>query len=101
MAAGFILTKAQVLSADARISLSNLLINFILPCNMITSFLMEFNQKILRDCLVILIVSIGIQVFAILTSKQFFPKAADSKLSVLRYGTIASNAGFMGTPIAQ
>ena len=100
-AAGFILTKLQILSADARKPLSNLLINFILPCNMITSFLMEFNQKILMDCLVILIVSICIQVFAVLTSKYFYPKTSDSKLPVLRYGTIASNAGFMGNPIAQ
>jgi len=101
MAAGFILTKTQILSADARKPLSNLLINFILPCNMITSFLMEFNQKILMDCLVILIVSICIQVFAVLTSKYFYPKTTDSKLPVLRYGTIASNAGFMGNPISQ
>lgn len=101
MAAGFILTKLHILSADARKPLSNLLINFILPCNMITSFLMEFNQKILMDCLVILIVSICIQVFAVLTSKHFYPKTSDSKLPVLRYGTIASNAGFMGNPIAQ
>lgn len=101
MAAGYILTKTKVLSADARKPLSNLLINFILPCNMITSFLMEFNQKILMDCLIILIVSICIQVFAVLTSKHFYPKTTDSKLPVLRYGTIASNAGFMGNPIAQ
>ena len=101
MAAGYILTKTKVLSADARKPLSNLLINFILPCNMITSFLMEFNQKILMDCLVILIVSICIQIFAVLTSKHFYPKTTDSKLPVLRYGTIASNAGFMGNPIAQ
>lgn len=53
------------------------------------------------DCLVILIVSICIQVFAVLTSKYFYPKTTDSKLPVLRYGTIASNAGFMGNPIAQ
>ncbi len=101
MAAGYILTKNRILSADARKPLSNLLINFILPCNMITSFLMEFNHKILMDCLVILIVSICIQVFAVLTSKYFYPKTTDSKLPVLRYGTIASNAGFMGNPIAQ
>ena len=101
MLAGYILTKLKVLSADARKPLSNLLINFILPCNMITSFMMEFNQKILMDCLVMLIVSICIQFFAIFTSKLYFPKTENSKLSVLRYGTIASNAGFMGNPIAQ
>lgn len=101
MLAGYILTKTGILSADARKPLSNLLINFILPCNMITSFIMEFNSKILMDCLVMLIVSICIQIFAVVIGKFFYPKAESAKLSVLRYGTIASNAGFMGNPIAQ
>lgn len=101
MLAGYVLTKFQILPADANKSLSNLLINFILPCNMITSFLIEFNQKILIDCLAILLVSICIQIFAIITSSYYYPQTENKKLSVLRYGTIASNAGFMGNPIAQ
>ena len=101
MLAGYILTKTGVLSADARKPLSNLLINFILPCNILTSFMMEFNEKILLDCLAILIVSICIQIFVILTSKYYYPGTSDSQMPVLRYGTIVSNAGFMGSPIAQ
>ena len=101
MLAGYILTKTGVLSADARKPLSNLLINFILPCNIITSFIMEFNQKILLDCLAILIVSFCIQIFVIFTSKYFYPGTPNSQMPVLRYGTIVSNAGFMGSPIAQ
>lgn len=101
MLAGYILTKTKVLSADARKPLSNLLINFILPCNIITSFMMEFNQKIMMDCLAILLVSICIQIFVIFASKYFYPKTESSKMPVLRYGTIVSNAGFMGNPIAQ
>ena len=101
MLAGYILTKTRVLSADARKPLSNLLINFILPCNIITSFITEFNQKILFDCLAILITSICIQIFAIIISKYFYPKTSSEKMPVLRYGTIVSNAGFMGSPIAQ
>lgn len=101
MMAGYLLTKTKVLSADARKPLSNLLINFILPCNILTSFMMEFNTKILMDCLAIFIVSICIQAFAILTSKFYYPNTPEETLPVLRYGTIVSNAGFMGTPIAQ
>ena len=99
--AGYILTKLNVLSADARKPLSNLLINFILPCNIITSFLIEFHQKILLDCLAILIVSICIQVFVIISSNYFYLKTNEKKLPVLRYATIVSNAGFMGNPIAE
>lgn len=99
--AGYILTKLKVLSADARKPLSDLLINFILPCNIITSFFIEFNQKILWDCLAIFIASVLIQLFAITISNYLYPKAASARLPVLRYGTIVSNAGFMGNPIAQ
>ena len=57
MLSGYVLTKTGVLSSQARTPLSNLLINFVLPCNIITSFMMEFNKKIMLDCLSILIVS--------------------------------------------
>lgn len=99
--AGYLLTKGNVLSSDARKPLSDLLINFVLPCNIITSFFIEFNHKILWDCLTIFIASICIQIFAIVISKYLYPNAASSRLPVLRYGTFVSNAGFMGNPIAQ
>ena len=99
--AGYLLTKLQILSADARKPLSDLLINFVLPCNIIASFFIEFNKKILLDCAAIFAASICIQIFAIIISKYCYPKATPSRLPVLRYGTIVSNAGFMGNPIAQ
>ena len=101
MLSGYVLTKTGVLSSQARTPLSNLLINFVLPCNIITSFMMEFNKKIMLDCLSILIVSICIQGITVLSSKYFYPKASKKKLPVLQYATIVSNAGFMGNPIAQ
>lgn len=101
MLSGYILTKTNVLSGSARKPLSNLLINFILPCNIITSFMMEFNQKIMMDCLSIFLVSLCLQIFVVFSSKYFYPNTDSRKLPVLRYGTIVSNAGFMGSPIAQ
>lgn len=101
MLSGYLLTKTGILSSEARTPLSDLLINFILPCNIITSFMMEFNKKIMLDCLSILIVSICIQAVVVISSKYFFPGADAKKLPVLQYGTIVSNAGFMGNPIAQ
>ena len=82
MLAGYLLTKFHVLSAEARTPLSNLLINFVLPCNIITSIMMEFNKKIMMDCLSILIVSICIQLVVIITSKYFYPNASNKKLPV-------------------
>ena len=101
MFAGYVLTKMNILSADARKPLSNLLINFVLPCNIIISFMIEFNSKIMKDCLAIFVVSLLIQLSVIATSKFFYPKSSEKQLPVLQYGTIVSNAGYMGNPIAQ
>ena len=101
MMAGYILTKLQLLNSDSRKHLSALLINFVLPCNILISFMIEFNQKILMDCISILLVSTIIQFLCLFTSKYFYPKADERQLPVLRYGTISSNAGYLGNPIVQ
>ncbi len=98
--AGYILTKAGVLSLDARKPLSALLINFVLPCNIFSSFMIEFNMQILKDCLAILIVSVCAQIFAVVISRFIYPGSTREQLAVLRYGTVVSNAGFMGNPVA-
>ena len=101
MMAGYLLTKMKIIPADARKGLSGLLINFVLPCNIIASFMIEFNRSILWDCMIILLVSVCIQIFASVAGQLFYSKKDPGKLAVLKYGTIASNAGFMGNPIAE
>lgn len=101
MLAGYVLTKTKTLTADSRKHLANLLVNFVLPCNILVSFMIEFNRKILTDCLSIFLVSLCIQVILVVSCKYFYPKASKNQLPVLQYGTMVSNAGYMGNPIAQ
>ena len=101
MLAGYLLTKLNVLTLDARKPLSGLLINFILPCNIIVSFMIDLNHSILKDCIVIFLVSTCIQIFSAVAGHFLYPGAQKEKLSVLQFGTLVSNAGFMGNPIAQ
>lgn len=101
MMAGYVMTKIKLLNEDSRKTLSNLLINFILPCNIIVSFMMDFNRKILLDGLLILIISTCIQIVLTLTARFFYPGTEPGRLAVLKYGTIVSNAGFLGNPITQ
>lgn len=100
MLAGYILTKLGILAIDARKTLSNLLINFIIPCNIIVSFLMKFNMDILIDSLAILLISIGIQLVTPILGRFLYPNTEKRQLAVLRYATVVSNAGYMGNPIA-
>jgi len=101
MAAGFIMTRIGVLPVSARKPLTDLVINFILPCNIIVSFLIEFNASVLSACLVVLTVSVLIQLCLVCTSRLFYPNASSEELPALQYGTIVSNAGFLGCPIVE
>lgn len=99
--AGYIMTKIGVLPKSARGPLSDLVIDFILPCNIITSFMLEFNQEILKSCLSILIVAICLEIFTILVGGRLYSRKNEGEHTVLKYSTIVSNAGFLGSPIAQ
>jgi len=96
---GFILTKAGTITSAGRKSLSDLLIHFILPCNIICSFQMDMNAQILSSCGLMLLISSCVQLFYLFASKVIYPGAPKRRLACLRYSTICSNAGFLGLPI--
>lgn len=99
VAAGFILTKAGTITPAGRKSLSDLLINFILPCNIVCSFQIEMSAQILSSCGLIILLAALTQMFYLAVSKVIFSGAPRERLACLRYATICSNAGFLGLPI--
>ena len=99
--AGFVLTKKGVMSGDFRIALTDFLLNFILPCNIIKSFLMEFNLQILKDCSAVLLLSCGIQLLSIFMGRVIYRNTTDGKRQTLQYGLQVSNAGFLGNPVME
>lgn len=101
MLAGYVMTKIGILGPSARQPLTNLVIDFVLPCNIIVSFLIEFNRGIMMACLAILLVSMGIQVFSFFAGNFFYSRDNKARHTVLKYATIVSNAGFLGNPVAQ
>lgn len=101
MAAGYILTRVGVLPASARKPLTDLVIDFVLPCSIIVSFMMELSTELLTACLAALLVSVGIQIFTAAAGRWFYPRAGEQERPVLQYGTLVSNAGFMGSPVVE
>ena len=101
MAIGYILAKMGIITKNARKSITDLVLDVILPANIIYSFLIEMNGEIIRSCLVILIVSIIIQLGCQIFGKYLFTRVTPRQNSVLKYATICSNAGFMGSPLIQ
>lgn len=101
IAIGYFLGKKNIITKEGRKSITDLVINVVLPCNIIVSFFIEMNLHILTSCLVILLLSIGIQLFSSFAGKYFYPHADEKMLPVLRYATICSNGGFMGNPLVE
>ncbi|MBR5287589.1 MAG: AEC family transporter [Clostridia bacterium] len=99
VAAGYVLTRCNTITPAGRKSLSDLLIQFILPCNIICSFQIEMNAQILASCAMIVLLSAFVQVFYLISSKLLFSRAPRRQLACMRYATICSNAGFLGLPI--
>ena len=98
---GLILKKTKVIGKEGQKSMTNLVIDLILPCNIIFSFMIKFSSKIAQDFMVILIISILIQVFCVILGGVLYNKCSVKRKKCLRYATICSNAGFLGNPIAQ
>lgn len=101
MIIGYLLRKVNIISKENRKSFTDLVIYIVLPANIIYSFMIEMNEEIIKSGLAILIVSIIIQLACQIFGKYFFIKCNKDEQSVLQYGTICSNAGFMGSPLIQ
>lgn len=101
VAIGIVLGKKNIITKEGRSSLADLLINVILPCSIISSFLNKMGISVLKSSLQVLLLSIGLQLICYLLGKFIYWKADKKHLPILQYGTFASNAAFMGTPIAE
>lgn len=101
MAVGVLFRKRNIISESGRKTLSNLTVNLILPCNIIESFLGEWNvsENLLRHCLIALGISFGIQVAALYLSMLFFAPVSRDKKNIFKYGLIVSNSSFIGIPV--
>ncbi len=101
IAAGIYGNKKGIITNQNRKKFTDFIIEIILPCNIINSFLIKWSYDVLKNCAVVLIIAVLTQIFYILFSKLLFKKAARERRAVLQYGIICSNAGFLGNPIAE
>lgn len=98
---GIFASKRGYITPESRKKLSALFINIILPCNIIASFHVELTGELLAASGQILLISLGVQLLSWVFSRILYNRVSREKQIVLRYGTICSNAGFMGNPVIQ
>ena len=69
---GLILRKIKMVGKTGQKNLTSIVINLILPCNIICSFMVKFSHKILRNFADILIISLILQLFCVLLGNLLY-----------------------------
>lgn len=101
MGVGFFLRKKQIITTEGKTVLTDLIVDVILPCNIITSFRIPFDWDVLNAGVQVLMISLMIQLLCTLISANCYKKVPKRQRMILQYGTVCSNAGFLGNPIAE
>lgn len=98
---GFFTRRKGMVSREGQKNITDLVINIVLPCNILTSFSQEFAEGTMHQCLMVFLISAGIQIFCVLYGRIAYPGETEEHKKCLAYGIICSNAGFLGNPIAE
>ncbi|WP_027106431.1 AEC family transporter [Ligilactobacillus ceti] len=104
MGVGYLCSHLKILSRDTTKDLTSLLLYVISPCLIVNAFLQKFTWMRLKYFFIVFVTVIVLFVIAIMLGKIFFTQknvTDPQKLTVLRYSTSYSNAGFMGIPLVQ
>lgn len=101
MGIGVLLRRRGVIPEGGQKLLTDLVIDLILPCSIISSFLMEVTEERIRQTAVIFFLSLGIQAASYLLGLIAYRKCEPAHRTVMQYGTVCSNSGILGTPIAE
>ena len=98
---GFVTRRKGIVSREGQKSITDLVINVVLPCNIVTSFVQEMPDSALRDCVTIFLISVGAELLCMLYARAAYRNVDENKKKCLTYGILVSNAGFLGNPVAE
>ncbi len=98
---GVLMRKLHVVNVEGQKNITDLVINLILPCNIITSFIGKFQKDTFFACIAVFLISCAIQAFTALYGLIAYRRQSPARKKNLRYALMCSNAGFMGSTIAE
>ncbi len=101
MGVGAFLRKKGQINQEGKQLLTSLVVNLLLPCNIIMAFYMELSKEVLEQSALIIFVSCVIQFGSVVLAGILYKKYSNDQKQVLKYATICSNAGFLGNPVAE
>ena len=98
---GFFCKRTGMVSDEGKKNITDLVLYLVLPCNILTSFSVGVGEDTFQDCLALFLISAATQAFCVLYGKFVWQKKPEQRKKCLCYGTICSNAGFLGNPVAE
>lgn len=101
MGVGIAARKKNVITEEGKMLLTDLVLNVILPCSIISSFCMELDYEVLAAGMQTLLISVILQMFCSWISATCYNRVPKRQRMILQYGTVCSNAGFLGNPVAE
>ena len=101
MMVGLVAVKTRIIDDHTRTSLSDLILDVFLPCNVLSSFFDASGSKFLSLGIIFIISSLTLVVCFVLSKYVFYKNAGRDQKNVLLYATIVTNASFLGNPVIE
>ncbi len=104
MAIGFLAGKLRFIREDSAKDMTLILCYIVSPCVIIKAFQQPFSTHELNNLFIALACAAIIHIFSVLAGKIAFNKRMvkdSTHRKVLQFGSVYSNAGFMGLPLAN
>ena len=98
--AGFILRKKGSISDHGRKTLTDIILQVVIPANIIKAFMspLEYNPS---NFIVLLGLGLVVNGFYMILAKFVFVKFTENERPIYQYGTVCPNAGFIGNPLVE
>lgn len=92
--------KIQIVTTEGRRSMTNLVVNLILPSNILYAF-SKADASAFRSMLVVVAMAFLIQLAWYLLSRVLWRGMDESRRGVMRYAFQFSNCGYLGNPVIE
>ena len=92
--------RRKLVGEEFQRDFSTLMVDLILPCNILSSFQIELTRDMAGRTLQIFAISLAGQILALVLGKILFKNMDPDRRAVMKYTLICSNASFLGIPIA-
>lgn len=96
---GFLMRKLRLAGDTLPLGFTNTILYITQPAMLVVGFFRAREMDIMKNALVVLVLSFITHILFLLAVNLFYRGADKEKRKVYRFGTVFSNAGYMGIPL--